>query len=38
MRSSSDKFVLERWCISFVDLFELAHDKSTLLGINIGAL
>jgi len=28
-RSSSDKFVIERWCISFVDLFELAHDKST---------
>ena len=28
MRSSSDKFVLERWCISSVDLFELAPDMS----------
>jgi len=28
--SSSDKFILRRWCISlFVDLLDVAHGKST---------
>jgi len=34
MRSSIDKFVLERWCISLVDLVELAHEEAPYLGVN----